>query len=281
MFLYLHIYALVWILFSSNMLQTLPAINGHKRFYFELKPWIMETKHGLFLNRCMQTVVWIVSTHLQLELIFNMPVVLWSCFSMSYIFYSRWERPCSWGGAGRPKKGNRVAKAVFSNLPWHQENSRHPTTQEQVTVLAHGAVEEKEFVFTTSPKESEWEHVHRDIIKFIWKIFSRFQGTCSAWIISPMVWIPAMGALRNPSLLPPCIRIHSWELRQPRTQHMSTFGSNMFHLMQFYPSLSDGLELPYGLDSGHRGTEDSFIVARLCQDFFISLELNASQPYYF
>ena len=135
MFLYLHIYALVWILFSSNMLQTLPAINGHKRFYFELKPWIMETKHGLFLNRCMQTVVWIVSTHLQLELIFNMPVVLWSCFSMSYIFYSRWERPCSWGGAGRPKKGNRVAKAVFSNLPWHQENSRHPTTQEQVESL--------------------------------------------------------------------------------------------------------------------------------------------------
>ena len=55
---------------------------------------------------------------------------------------------------------------------------------------------------------------------------------------------------------------------------MSTFGSNMFHLMQFYPSLSDGLD-------GHRGTEESFIVARLCQDFFISLELNASQPYYF
>ena len=89
---------------------------------------------------------------------------------------------------------------------------------------------------------------------------SRFQGTCSAWIISPMVWIPAMGALRNPSLLPPCIRIHSWELRQPRTQHMSTFGSNMFHLMQFYPSLSDGLELPYGLDSGHRGTEESLLL---------------------
>ena len=35
--------------------------------------------------------------------------------------------------------------------------------------------------------------------------------------------------------------------------------------MQFYPSLSDGLELPYGLDSGHGGTEESFIVARLHQ----------------
>ena len=97
----------------------------------------------------------------------DMPVVLWSCFSMSFIFLLKVRTPKFLGGAGRPKKGNRVAKAVFSNLPWHQENSRHPTTQEQVTVLAHGAVEEKEFVFTTSPKESEWEHVHRDIIKFI------------------------------------------------------------------------------------------------------------------
>ena len=113
MFLYLHIYALVWILFSSNMLQTLPAINGHKRFYFELKPWIMETKHGLFLNRCMQTVVWIVSTHLQLELIFNMPVVLWSCFSMSYIFNSRWERPCSWGGQDVPKRATVSQRLSF------------------------------------------------------------------------------------------------------------------------------------------------------------------------
>ena len=55
-------------------------------------------------------------------------------FNVLY-FFIQGESAHVLGGAGRPKKGNRVAKAVFSNLPWHQENSRHPTTQEQVESL--------------------------------------------------------------------------------------------------------------------------------------------------
>ena len=113
------------------------------------------------------------------------------------------------GGAGRPKKGNRVAKAVFSNLPWHQENSRHPTTQEQVESLHMAQLRKRNSFSPPVPRN-----------------------------LNGNMFIETSSNL--------------FEKNQP-------FPRNMFSLNNF----------PYGLDSGHGGTEESFVVATLHQDSFL------------
>ena len=77
-------------------------------------------------------------------------------------------------------------------------------------------------------------------------MFGGYQGKCSPWTVSPMVWIPTMGALKSPSLLPGCVNFFTGlELNtcQPLVSKCFIYSSCFFR---------SGLELLHGLDSDHK-----------------------------